>query len=107
MIMGLISLIILISGCATGSEYWTRADYLQGEVEKVLYVDFPCGHVDWLGCWNVSTKTIEIQKGLPPSLETCVLSHEYKHAQGFSHENHVGYAVDCGNGTMWIPLEEI
>ena len=95
-------MMLMLGGCAS-DPYWIRYDGLRGEVKHIVRVDFPCKNIGWEGCWNAASGTIEVKKGMPKALEDCVISHERKHAQGFTHERRIEFSKDCGDGTRWIP----
>lgn len=91
--------VLTLSGCAT-EEYWTHyTDEVQ--VKHVVHVDFPCKKFDTDGCWNAKANTVEVRKGLSKPYEDCVISHERKHAKGYTHPRQaIVFAQDCGDGTM-------
>ena len=96
-------MLLMLNGCATDT-YWVRT-MNPVEVKHFARVDFPCGRRGWDGCWNPAGQTIEIRKGMPAAMENCVIGHERKHAAGYRHDlERPNLAIDCGDGTKWIPL---
>lgn len=97
-------LAILLAGCA----YWTvgrdpvdvnRIDYVLGPIQ--------CGNVLAYGC--LRGPTIQVDSRLPPEGQLCVLTHEFRHAQGDVHTDQptivsdpLQVVIDCGNGTLWM-----
>ena len=91
--------IIILSGCAA-QPYWQETGAAV-EVKHVVRVDFPCKKFDIDGCWNEAANTVEIKKGLSPNREDCVITHERKHAAGYTHEvRKIVFAHDCGDGRV-------
>ena len=88
------SLILGLGGCASLAEpYWykTHAPVIVSDVREVPY---PCGRRDLDGCFRRDTSVIELRAGMPAALRACTLTHELKHAAGYSH--------DCGDGTTYV-----
>ncbi len=67
-----------------------------------------CGPGVAVGCYMAPpVNLILIQRGLDSTLHACVLAHEIKHSQGWTHAHGVpAFAADCGNGEMWLPTVE-
>jgi hypothetical protein len=92
---------LLLGGCAP---YWVR-DFAPVEVRGVIRladVSIGCRDHVW-GCFDRATGMEYIRTGLPRGAEACVASHEARHAAGYSHDARAGFAVDCGDGTIWMP----
>ena len=89
--------LLLLAGCASGP-YWTRT-HAPVEHVRTLYVEHPCGLIGADGCARRATGEIELRRGMSPGLQWCVLNHEKKHLEGYSHTGaYTGFATDCGNG---------
>ena len=85
--------------------YWSQTRAPAREPATVVYVDdtrTACGSF-LLGCYIIQQNLIVVKKNLPLEEEKCVLAHEQKHHDGFSHDDRPGYSIDCGDGTIWIP----
>ena len=98
LLTGLFGIVLIgLTGCA--SSYWvkTRDPVL---VLAIHEVSNPCGRTDLDGCFMPSFGTIEIKKGLHQLLRDCVLAHEMKHAEGYTHEEIKGFSTDCGDGRI-------
>ena len=91
-------LALLLSGCAF-EPYWVKT-YAPVEVKHVVTVDFPCGRSDLDGCANRRAHTIELRRGLSPTMRHCILHHEIRHFAGYEHDPRPGFVADCGDGTM-------
>ncbi len=103
----------LLSGCATTGEpgYWypaARPVAVVAVIESAALradcgadgVSFE-GSMLW-GCFAPNTRTIYLQQGMLPALRTCVLRHEQRHAEGYSHRGEAVWRhLDCGDGTFW------
>ena len=90
------------------SHYWFKTR-IQADSVRIEYVDrIDCGGYDALGCYRESygKGVIQIRKGLPAYVESCVLKHEKKHANGEDHPTGLQPFIDCGNGT-WISSEAL
>lgn len=100
--------LLVLVGCA-GQPYWvhTHSPLPVKAVVEVVDLGLYCqAHGPLYGCAvrNDWYGTIYIQKGLNSDLRACVESHERRHVErGDSHElRFVNFAVDCGDGTMWL-----
>jgi len=100
----ILGMLLFLSPSLAQADYWT-CDLPPQPVEQVKHVQVPCGIWSAKGCWNRSTRTIEIKLGLSKQDEVCVEAHERKHASGCRHPEArvMEFATDCGNGTMWMP----
>ena len=91
---------LLLSGCAAPSAYWVKTHEPVAHT-KTITVDAPCGSTEWLGCASRFTGVIQLNRGLTEMQRWCVLGHEKKHLDGYSHSGrNYGLAYDCGNGEM-------
>lgn len=84
-------LTMILSGCA---EYWIKTSEAV-EVKHIARVDWPCQQ-NLLGCFDRRTGTLMLKKGMEKPLESCVLQHELRHADGWDHDSRPHYSVDCG-----------
>lgn len=95
-------IVLILSACGIDMPYWTLTNP-PAEVKAVLHVKYPCGNPTYDGCWNSVQRTIEVRDGLSVLDEDCVITHERKHAAGYTHPIRPEYSTDCGDGTKWIP----
>ncbi len=79
----LLCLVLSLSGCAA---YWIPDASVAGLVEEVQYVTAPCGSSKNYGCYSKALRLIQINSNAPKYMQEDALSHEYKHSQGFIHE---------------------
>ena len=95
----LISLILIIPTLTLASnDYWILK-YKPVEVRGIRLVEYPCREL-LLGCFQGGY--IEIKKDLSHEITKCILTHELKHAAGWWHDDRKIFALDCGDGTMYI-----
>jgi hypothetical protein len=94
---------LLLSGCAI-TPYWTPEPRLVAPVLRV--VDVPvltCNDGHAWSCWEYERGEIQVLIGVPASARDCLISHERKHAEGWTHNiERRHFAIDCGDGTMWL-----
>lgn len=93
-----IAMLALLAGCET---YWIKADKPAVEVRAVQYVEAPCGSAAAHGCWQDSTRVIQIRSTLAASEQRCALQHERMHAAGYIHKD--GWKLarpDCGRADV-------
>ena len=76
---------------------WSHAPYV---VTGIVEMERPGGRNDYLGNANYWTGYIEIRPEMRDALRECVIKHERKHFEGWTHEERAGYAVDCGDGSL-------
>ena len=96
------ALILGLGGCATvPGPYWFRT-HDPIIVSDVREVPYPCGRRDTDGCFRRNTGVIELRAGMPAALRACTLTHELKHAAGYSHRDGPHYSTDCGGGTFYV-----
>lgn len=101
-IRGFLASVFLLSGCA--STYWVKLpDCVPVIASEIVYTNVPGGRSDYLGFANMNTGVVELHNRLINSrsvLRDCVIAHELKHMQCYTHEERSGYATDCGDGTL-------
>ena len=108
---------LLIFGCATFTDpihypsdpnYWIKdrdARAVAAVIEKpdtTMYCtgqEAVQGFINY-GCFFTDFGLIYIRSDMSPERKACVLSHELKHAQGWSHPKFASAPyIDCGDGT--------
>lgn len=87
-----------ISQTGQAEDYWQK-NRSSFEISGVEEVDYPCGK-SLIACINILSRTIFIKKGLTKEMYVCALTHELKHAMGWSHDNRRQFVYDCGDGTI-------
>lgn len=98
-----IASLIWISGCVIAAEpYWVKT-HAPVAVTDTRFVDYPCGQRIH-GCFQRTTGVIELRTGMNALLLECTLSHERRHAAGYSHRAGPHYSIDCGDGTTYTAM---
>ena len=109
-------LALLLIGCGS-APYWTQGSWGPQLPPTVTEVDggLPCGknNKPSYGCYDPVTNKVSIRRrysqehltGLQSDLWLCTLSHEVicHSIKGLQHDDRPVYAVDCCDGTFWIP----
>jgi len=98
----MLRLLILVGVLAGCTPYWVKVAP-PTRVERIELVEYPCGDASLYGCAQLNTGVIQVRIGLSTELTSCIVAHEKKHFDGYTHHNRTHYAVDCGDGRMWIP----
>lgn len=83
---------------AQADEYWQLTN-APVEIKSIAEVDYPCDKL-LIGCINYLSREIFIKRGLTKEMYTCILTHEQKHAKGWTHDDRPTFAYDCGDGTL-------
>jgi len=102
------SLAMLLAGCATPAPYWTKTHpsappprIKTVSPEIVLRM---CAGATELACYDRQAGVIWVSADIPVALILCIMQHERKHAEGWSHDNNRPPFIDCGDGT-WLSAE--
>ena len=94
--------LLFLAGCATNDGYWIKT-HDPVPVRGVIETATPGGQAYRTGYARRATGMIEIKPNLRSVFRECVVNHEIKHLAGYSHDPRVGFAVDCGDGTIVSP----
>ena len=94
---------ITLYGCAMNQDYWYPSGKDPVLIREIKEVEHPGGIPGrYIGFANLTTGVMELKIGLPKHLRECVISHERMHFNGWTHDGRVGYATDCGDGTILV-----
>ncbi|MGP1675943.1 MAG: hypothetical protein ACTS6J_02140 [Burkholderiales bacterium] len=93
--------VVFLTGCSR-SEYWEYTDVPRSVTRVIEATDMfaACGS-NAAGCYDPNTGLIWLKYGLSPAVRQCVITHEYRHAAGWTHPKfpESPLAYNCGDGT--------